>query len=375
MPKQEMMSILKKLEMTIVEENGKTYIIPPFFRQDIEQLADLAEEILRFYGYDKLESTLVKANTTIGLKNKEQKIEDKIRSVMINNGLSEIYTFSFTNYNELKKLCLNDDNELILQAIKVQNPLNEDYTIMRTTTVPSMLQILSNNFNKKNEEVRLFDISRKYKNLNNKIEKEELPEEDIVLTIGMYGDNIDFFRLKGIVENVLEISELNKYDIIKEKNNSIYHPGICANLKVGNDIFATFGEVHPKVIMNYGINQKVYIAEININKITKYAKVNKKYQPIPKFPALERDIAIVVDENVEVGTIEKIIEKKSNKMLEELKLFDVYRSDKLGNNKKSVAYNLKFRIKDRTLKDEEVNNVMKNILEQLEKELNAELRK
>ena len=374
-PKQEMMSILKKLEMTIVEENGKTYIIPPFFRQDIEQLADLAEEILRFYGYDKLESTLVKANTTIGLKNKEQKIEDKIRSVMINNGLSEIYTFSFTNYNELKKLCLNDDNELILQAIKVQNPLNEDYTIMRTTTVPSMLQILSNNFNKKNEEVRLFDISRKYKNLNNKIEKEELPEEDIVLTIGMYGDNIDFFRLKGIVENVLEISELNKYDIIKEKNNSIYHPGICANLKVGNDIFATFGEVHPKVIMNYGINQKVYIAEININKITKYAKVNKKYQPIPKFPALERDIAIVVDENVEVGTIEKIIEKKSNKMLEELKLFDVYRSDKLGNNKKSVAYNLKFRIKDRTLKDEEVNNVMKNILEQLEKELNAELRK
>ena len=374
-PKQEMMSILKKLEMTIVEENGKTYIIPPFFRQDIEQLADLAEEILRFYGYDKLESTLVKANTTIGLKNKEQKIEDKIRSVMINNGLSEIYTFSFTNYNELKKLCLNDDNELILQAIKVQNPLNEDYTIMRTTTVPSMLQILSNNFNKKNEEVRLFDISRKYKNVNNKIEKEELPEEDIVLTIGMYGDNIDFFRLKGIVENVLEISELNKYDIIKEKNNSIYHPGICANLKVGNDIFATFGEVHPKVIMNYGINQKVYIAEININKITKYAKVNKKYQPIPKFPALERDIAIVVDENVEVGTIEKIIEKKSNKMLEELKLFDVYRSDKLGNNKKSVAYNLKFRIKDRTLKDEEVNNVMKNILEQLEKELNAELRK
>ncbi len=374
-PKQEMMSILKKLEMTIVEENGKTYIIPPFFRQDIEQLADLAEEILRFYGYDKLESTLVKANTTIGLKNKEQKIEDKIRSVMINNGLSEIYTFSFTNYNELKKLCLNDDNELILQAIKVQNPLNEDYTIMRTTTVPSMLQILSNNFNKKNEEVRLFDISRKYKNVNNKIEKEELPEEDIVLTIGMYGDNIDFFRLKGIVENVLEISELNKYDIIKEKNNSIYHPGICANLKVGNDIFATFGEVHPKVIMNYGINQKVYIAEININKITKYAKVNKKYQPIPKFPALERDIAIVVDENVEVGTIEKIIEKKSNKMLEELKLFDVYRSDKLGNNKKSVAYNLKFRIKDRTLKDEEVNTVMKNILEQLEKELNAELRK
>ena len=374
-PKQEMMSILKKLEMTIVEENGKTYIIPPFFRQDIEQLADLAEEILRFYGYDKLESTLVKANTTIGLKNKEQKIEDKIRSVMINNGLSEIYTFSFTNYNELKKLCLNDDNELILQAIKVQNPLNEDYTIMRTTTVPSMLQILSNNFNKKNEEVRLFDISRKYKNVNNKIEKEELPEEDIVLTIGMYGDNIDFFRLKGIVENVLEISELNKYDIIKEKNNSIYHPGICANLKVGNDIFATFGEVHPKVIMNYGINQKVYIAEININKITKYAKVNKKYQPIPKFPALERDIAIVVDENVEVGTIEKIIEKKSNKMLEELKLFDVYRSDKLGNNKKSVAYNLKFRIKDRTLKDEEVNNVMKNILEKLEKELNAELRK
>ena len=374
-PKQEMMSILKKLEMTIVEENGKTYIIPPFFRQDIEQLADLAEEILRFYGYDKLESTLVKANTTIGLKNKEQKIEDKIRSVMINNGLSEIYTFSFTNYNELKKLCLNDDNELILQAIKVQNPLNEDYTIMRTTTVPSMLQILSNNFNKKNEEVRLFDISRKYKNVNNKIEKGELPEEDIVLTIGMYGDNIDFFRLKGIVENILEISELNKYDIIKEKNNSIYHPGICANLKVGNDIFATFGEVHPKVIMNYGINQKVYIAEININKITKYAKVNKKYQPIPKFPALERDIAIVVDENVEVGTIEKIIEKKSNKMLEELKLFDVYRSDKLGNNKKSVAYNLKFRIKDRTLKDEEVNTVMKNILEQLEKELNAELRK
>ena len=167
---------------------------------------------------------------------------------------------------------------------------------------------------------------------------------------------------------VYQITDL----LFKGKFNS---SDIYANLKVGNDIFATFVEVHPKVIMNYRINQKVYIAEININKITKYAKINKKYQPIPKFPALERDIAIVVDENVEVGTIEKIIEKKSNKMLEELKLFDVYRSDKLGNNKKSVAYNLKFRIKDRTLKDEEVNTVMKNILEQLEKELNAELRK
>ncbi len=369
--KEEMMDILEKLEMK-VEDN---IVIPPYFRQDVEQLADVAEEILRFHGYDKLETTLINSETTLGGRNKEQTIQDKVAELLVNLGLSEICTFGFISNKDLEKCNIIGDNEYLQEAVYIQNPLSEDYTIMKTTSVPTMMQMLQNNNNYKNKDVRLFDISRTYQDKNEATKKGELPLENNILTIGMYSDNEDFYTLKGLVENVLEVSGMMRFDVRKEGNNKMYHPGRCANINVGNDVVATLGEANPLLTRNYDISQRILLAEINLDKIAKYARNNKKYTPITKFPAVERDISMLVDETVEVGRIETIIQKKSKKLLEEAKLFDIYRSEKLGENKKSVAYSLRFRVPDRTLKDEEINSVMTEIIAELEKSLGAELRK
>lgn len=367
--KQEMIDTLAKLEIKVKNDEA----IAPYFRMDLEFVADLAEEVVRFYGYDKLETTLIKADTTLGVKNKEQKIIDQVKEVLVNSGLSEIYTYGFVSEKDLEKS--NIGEKLKKYAITIQNPLSDEYKLMRPTTIPSMMQMLATNANKKNQNVGLFDISRNYKNVNGEVEKGEVPLQEDILTIGMYGDNVDFYTLKGMIENVLETISIHRYDIQKENQNNSYHPGRCANLKVGIDVVATLGEVHPEVLQNYDIEKRAYLAELNITKLVKYSRANKKYQEVPKFPAVERDIAVIVDEKVEVGQIEKIITKKGKKLLESMKLFDIYRNEKLGENKKSVAYALMFRDAKRTLNDEEINATMENIIAELEKELGAELRR
>ena len=373
--KQEMIDILEKLDIKV--ENDMA--IAPYFRMDLACIADLAEEVARFYGYDKLETTLIRAGTTIGIRNKEQKIENKIQDVLVYNGFSEIYTYGFLSEKDLEKSKIN--KETIENAIKIINPLGDEFRLMRPTTIPSMMQILAGNNNKKNQNVKLFDISRNYRNINGQVEKGEVPLQENILTIGMYGENVDFYILKGIIENILEAANVNHYDIEKETTNESYHPGRCANLKVGNDVIATFGEVHPEVLMNYEINKRVYLAELNITKIVKYSRANKKYEEVPKFPAVERDIAIIVDESIEVGELEKAITKKCKKLLkgkkslEKLKLFDIYRDAKLGENKKSVAYSLIFRDKTKSLSDDEINPVMDEVIKELEEKFGAELRK
>ena len=367
--KEEMIEILNKLEIKV--ENDIAYV--PYFRMDLEQMADLAEEIARFYGYDKIDGSLMKSETTIGLRTKSQKIEKKIMETLQNEGFSEIYTYGFINQKELEKCNIPDEVQKL--AICIKNPLNEDYKYMRPSTVPSMMNTISFNINKKNENVALFDISRNYKNINNVVEEGEVPLEEKILTLGMYGNDCDFYILKGVIENLLEQISVNKYDIEKEINNKTYHTGRCANIKVGIDTIATFGEVHPEVLQNYDISKRVYLAEINVTKLTKYARESKKYVEVPKYPAVERDIAIIIDEDIEVGKIEKIITKKAKKILESMKLFDIFRNEKIGENKKSVAYSLSFRDKNKTLSDEEVNQTMDSIIKELEKELKAELRK
>lgn len=373
--KQEMIDILEKVDIKV--ENDMA--IAPYFRMDLEFVADIAEEIARFYGYDKLETTLVRAGTTIGVRTKEQKIENKIQEILVTNGLSEIYTYGFLSEKDLEKSKIK--KELIDNAITIINPLGDEFKLMRPTTIPSMMQILAGNNNKKNQNVKLFDISRNYKNIDNQVEKGEVPLQENILTIGMYGEDVDFYTLKGLVENILEDANVNRYDIQRETTNESYHPGRCANLKVGIDTIATFGEVHPEVLINYEINKRVYLAEINITKIVKYSRVNKKYTEVPKFPAAERDIAVIVDEDVQVGDIEKAIIKKCKKLLkgqkglEELKLFDIYRDEKIGKNKKSVAYSLIFRDKTKSLSDDEINPVMEEITKELEEKFGAELRK
>ena len=368
---QDMIDILNKLEFTIDGEN----IIPPMFRQDIEQCADIAEEIMRIYGYDKLENSVMSSCSTLGEKNKLQKTKDNVMQYLANTGFNEIYTYSFYNAKELEKVNLNNDSELVKGQIQLLNPLNDDYTTMRTTMIPGMLQALSFNYAKKNKNVCLFEIARVYRNKFDSIANGKLPLENNMLTIGMYGDNVDFYSIKGIVENILEISNIKKYDVKKEESNTIYHPGRTANILIGKDVLATFGEIHPVVAGNYDLREKVYIAEISVDGLEKYSKETKKYVPVPKFPAVERDLAIVIDENIENATIEKIIVKKSKNILEDVKLFDMYKSDKLGNNKKSLAYSLKFRSAERTLTDNEVEEAMKQIVDSLLLEVKAELRK
>lgn len=367
----DMIDILEKLEMKIETEQGKKYVVPPYFRTDIEHVADVAEEVLRFYGYDKLPTTLIEADTTLGIKTKKQKIEDDIKQLLVAEGLSQICTYGFLTPEDLQKSNVSVNEEVI----QIRNPLSEDYTIMRTSTIPSMMQALSFNNSKKNKDVELFDISRTYKNKDRLIEQGDVPQEDSILTIGMYGKDADFYVLKGIVENVLEISGLNRYDFRREEKNPTFHPGKTANINVGTDVIATLGEIHPTVLDNYDISQKIVLAEVNIDKLSKYAKNVKKYVEIPKFPAVTRDIAVIVDEDIEVAQIERIIQKSARKIIEKIELFDVYRDSKLGENKKSIAYALSFRIKERTLTDEEVNVVMEQIIKNLERELNAELRK
>ena len=366
--KQEIIKILEKLDIKVENDIA----IAPYFRMDLEFLADIAEEVLRIYGYDKLGTTLIKADTTLGVRNKEQKIEKRIKNVLVNNGFSEIYTYGFVGQKDLEKSNINE--ELTKNTIVIMNPLSDEYKLMRPTTIPSMMQILALNVNKKNQNVKLFDISRNYRNINHEIENGEVPLQENILTLGMYGNDFDFYTLKGFIENVLESSNINRYEIKKETQNESYHPGRCANLKIGTDVIATIGEVNPEVLQNYDIEKRAYLAEINITKLVKYSKANKKHVEVPKFPAVERDIAIIVDEKIEVGEIKKIITKKSKKWLEEAKLFDIYRDEKIGDNKKSVAYSLIFRNKNKTLSDDEINKIMEEILKELEKTLGATLR-
>ncbi len=369
--KEDMIKTLEKLEMKVEKDT----VIPPYFRVDIERVADLAEEIARFFGYDKIECTLINSEATLGIRTKTQKLTDKIRQTLVNKGLSEICTYAFISPNDLDKMAIAEDSDLRTQVISVKNPLSEDYSIMRTTTLPSMMQTIYTNQAKKNKDVGLFDISRVYRNVNDQIEKGEVPEEDMIITIGMYGEKIDFYILKGLVEKILSVSSVLRYDVVSEKCNNSYHPGKTANMKVGKDVIATLGEIHPEVAENYDLKGEVYVAEIWLDKLVKYGKMNKKYTEVAKFPAVERDIAMLIDEEIQVGDIEKAIQKKGKKILEEITLFDVYRNKKLGENKKSVAYSLKFRSKDRTLTDEEINGTMEEIIKELENGLGAELRK
>lgn len=363
-PTETMVDILTKLGINV--NNSKLEI--PYFRTDLERTADIVEEVIRIYGYDKLNSTLINAESTVGSKTKVQKLEDKIKDLLVEKGFSEMYAFSFISAADFEKCRLESTN-----AIRIKNPLGEDYSLMRTDMMPTVLQSITTNYNKKNKEVALFEIGKIYSNENGNIEKGEIPTENMKIAFALYGEKVDFYVVKGIIENILEISNISRYQL-EMANRINLHPGRSAEIFIGKDNIATFGEVHPQVLTNYGIGQKVYYAVIDLEKFAKYGKNNKKYEPIPKYPAVERDIAVVVEEETEVGKIEGVISKKSKNVLENIKLFDIYRSEKLGNNKKSVAFGLTFRAKDRTLTDDEITNTMEAIIKELQVTLGAELR-
>ena len=361
---EEMVDILTKLGINV--KGDKLEI--PFFRVDLNLTADIAEEIIRIHGYNTLNSTLINAESTVGAKTKVQKLQDRVKDLLVEKGFSEMYAFSFIGHKDFEKCKLDSQ-----KAIKITNPLGEEFSLMRTSMMPTVMQSISTNYNKKNKDVALFEIGKTYTDENGNIAKGEVATETEQIAFALYGKNADFYVVKGIIENILQISNIAKYQLSRETEVNL-HPGRSAKILIGKDRIASFGEVHPEVLENYGIGEKVYYAVIDIEKFAKYGKNNKKYTPIPKYPAVERDIALVVDEDVEVGQIESVISKKAKNILERAELFDVYRSDKLGENKKSVAYELIFRAQDRTLTDDEIKNTMEAITKELQTILGAELR-
>ena len=313
--------------------------------------------------------------TTIGQKTKKQQIEDRVRMLLVDNGFQEMCSYSFIGKKELDKCNILEDHQLYENAVKVKNPLGEDFSIMRPTMLSSILQSLATNYSRKNKNVSLFEIGRTFLDREKNLEKEELSEEIFNISFGAYGEDVDFYTIKNIIENILEVTGIARYNLEKENLDVSMHPGKTAKILVGSDVIATFGEVHPGVVERYDIGEKVYFAVMDLDKLVKYGKQNKKYSPVPKYPAIERDMAIIIDEDTEVGEIEKIALNKCKNILESTEIFDIYRNEKLGENKKSVAYSLKFRATDRTLTDDEVNASMNEIVEALQKELNAELRR
>ena len=367
--REEMIDILKALEFEVDEINNTVKV--PSFRPDVEREADLAEEIARFYDYNNIQPTLLSGKeATLGKKTYKQRIEDLIKDTMVSCGLYETFTYSFTSPKDFDKLNIPQDSSL-RKAVVISNPLGEDYSIMRTTTIADMLKVISTNYNRRIEEARLFEMSFVY--LPESLPIKELPKENPVLTIGMYGKT-DFYELKGIVEELISRLGIKGYEFMPVKDNPTFHPGRTACLTINGEYAGILGEVHPVVSENFECPDRTYMAVIEIENLVKNADLEPQYKPLPKFPAVTRDIAMLVKDEVMVKQIEDIIKQRAGKILEDIKLFDVYKGKQVPEGMKSVAYSITFRASDRTLTDEEVGKAMTKILDGLKNNIGAQLR-
>ncbi len=365
---QEMIDIFKLVE---VEADGTKAVIPTF-RPDLESQADLAEEIARFYGYDKIETTLASGTPTVGKKTKKQVVEDKVIDAMIAMGISEGKTFSFESPKVFDKLNISQDSDL-RNTVKITNPLGEDFSIMRTQTLSGILTSLSTNYNRRNSDAALFELGKVY--IPKSLPLTELPDEKSMLTVGMYGSEVDFYVIKGVCEEVFSVLGIgDKVEYSPSSSMPFMHPGRLATISVEGQNLGFVGEVHPAVADNYDIGTKVYTAVINMDILAEKADFDKSFKPLPKFPAVQRDIAMLVADSVIVKDIESIIKEKGGKLLEGVQLFDVYKGKQIAEGYKSVAYNISFRANDRTLTDDEINPPMKKIVAELENKLGAQLR-
>ncbi|MGK0465956.1 phenylalanine--tRNA ligase subunit beta [Clostridium sp.] len=365
----DMKMYLDRLELS-TEMTGNYLIIQvPTFRSDINIREDVAEEIARIYGYDNIPSTLSKCETFKSGKSEKQKLEDKVVLSLIGSALNQSISYSFVSPKIFNKILVPDDSEL-RNVVTIKNPLGEDYSIMRTTTIASMMESLGRNYSRNNEEARLFEIGKVY--IPND-DMNKLPCESNILTIGMYG-NLDYLDLKGVVENVVDSLGIKKTSFKRESENPTFHPGKTSNLYVKRELIGVVGEIHPVVSENYEVEERCYIAELNLDLLYKHADFSNKYKSLPKFPAVTRDIALIVEDAILVQDIEDVIVKQGGNILESAKLFDVYKGKQISEGKKSIAYAIVYRREDKTLTDEEVNKVHEKILRTLEHKLGAELR-
>lgn len=348
----------------IFVENGMIQV--PSWRPDLRRMADIAEEVARFYGYNEIPTTLMRGATTRGGYSHSQKLENKAGAAARALGYSEIITYSFVSPSGMDLIRAPQDDKRRNQ-LKLLNPLGEDTSVMRTTGIPSMLDILARNFSYHNKAARLYELAKIYL----PVEGEALPNEPKLLMLGSYGTEESFYALKGAVEGIL--SQLNtlpaRFEAVTD--DPTYHPGRCASLTVGSRRIGLLGQIHPLVSKNYGMDCEVYCAELNFTELMTVLAPEKTFRALPRFPASSRDLAVVCAEGVTVGALEETITGAAGKLLKEVRVFDIYRGVGILPGRKSVAFSLTFRADDRTLTDADIEPAMDRVLKALEQELNA----
>jgi phenylalanyl-tRNA synthetase beta chain len=362
---------LERLEFKLVSKDAEGVTVEvPTFRLDIEKEFDLIEEVARMYGYDKIPVTIPET-TLYGELNERQKLEKQIRDLLVSNNLYEISTYSFVSPTAVDKINRSDD-ESLNQFVRLINPLGEEYSVMRTTLLPNMLEVMVRNYNNGNDNMFTFELGNTF--FPKSLPITELPIEKKSLCIGVHGKRADFFVMKGLVE--LLLNDLGIKGITLEKTSDVktYHPGRSAQIVVDGEVIGILGEVHPKVLGNYSMDQRIIAAELDFEKLAELASMDRLYHQLPRYPSIERDIAILVKENITNQEIVDIIEAKGGKNLISVNLFDVYRGVQILIGHKSLAYNMLFRSDERTLTDEEVQKPYEKILNALEEELGASRR-
>jgi len=367
--KEAMRGYLEKLDMSVEISGDDLEITVPTFRVDVTIREDIAEEVARIFGYENIPMTIIESVNARGGKTMKQKLNDKTVEAMICSGLNQSISYTFVSPKCFDRILVSEDDAM-RKAVQIRNPLGEDYSIMRTTSLPSTMESLARNYSRSNEIARLFEIGKVYipgEDIN------KLPDERNIAAVGMYG-GVDFYHIKGVVENLMEALGIKKYEFRRESTNSSFHPGKTAALLVNGRYAGVLGEMHPGVIDNYGLAERCYVAELNLDVLYKYADLGREYKPLPKFPAVLRDLAVLVDDSVMVKEIEDIIMANGGSLVESVKLFDVYKGKQIPEGKKSVAYSIAYRLDYKTLTDAEVSEVHDKIVRKLEESLGAELR-
>lgn len=380
--REEMVSMLEGLEIKVEGSGDIMKVTPPTVRMDLVAEEDYVEEIARMYGYDKLPVTLPRGNCEAGVPY-DRHLRDVAREALCGLGFNEIQTYSFVSPSGVDKIRIDEDS-WERAFVRLINPLGEENSVMRTVLTPNMMDVLARNYSRNIEQVKTFEIGNTF--MDNPMNTDKLPDEEYSLCIGMYGDGCDFFALKGVVEETLRVLGIRDVEFQSESEYGVYHPGRCARILVEAsremqavgieyEELGIMGEIHPDVAENYGMDgERIYCCELMFGAILRKADTEIVYESLPKYPSTSRDIALLVDEDTEVGSIEKVIKSNGGSILESVRLFDVYRGKQVGEGKKSVAFNLVYRDMNKTLTDEEVSKVHEGVLSALKEKLNAVLR-
>ncbi|MCR2047930.1 phenylalanine--tRNA ligase subunit beta [Acetatifactor muris] len=368
---EEMLEMFQRLEIEAVEdEEGNTNLLIPYFRQDLNCDADIAEEVARFYGYDRIPTTLPTGEATAGRLSYKLRIEQKAEDIAEYCGFSQGMSYSFESPKVFDRLLLPGDSRL-RRAITISNPLGEDFSIMRTVTLNGMLSSLATNYNRRNKNVRLYELGNIY--LPKELPLTELPDERMQFTLGFYGEG-DFFTMKGVIEEFFTGVGMRKKPVYDpEAEKPFLHPGRQALIRYEDVVVGYLGEVHPEVLDNYEIGVKAYVAVLDLPNVIPFTTFDRKYEGLAKYPAVSRDISMVVPKSVLAGDIEQLIAQRGGKILESYQLFDIYEGAQIREGYKSMAYSITFRAKDRTLEEGDVSASMKKILHGLE-QMGIELR-